>query len=236
MEQLTREFCAENLELVPEALQAGANRIELCDNLAVGGTSPSYGVIRAAVGIAREHGAGVMAMCRPRGADFFYRGPEREALVDDVRCARSLGVTGVVFGCLRAGGHGCAVLDDELVRRLVGEAKDEVGEGIARGTKPVHVTFHMAFDELSGANQLDAIDMLAGLGVERILTHGGPSGTAIEQNLAHLADLVAYAAGRVVIMPGGGVTWQNAQDVADRLGVTEVHGTKVVRLPLCYDS
>ena len=69
---LLREFCAENVERVPAAIAAGAGRIELCDNLAVGGTSPSYGVIRAAVAIARQTGAAVMAMARPRGGNFVY--------------------------------------------------------------------------------------------------------------------------------------------------------------------
>ena len=67
---LTREFCAENMELVPAAVAAGAARIELCDNLAVGGTTPSYGVIRAAVAFARDHGVDVMCMVRPRGGSF----------------------------------------------------------------------------------------------------------------------------------------------------------------------
>lgn len=98
---LIREFCAENMTLVPSAVRAGARRIELCDNLAVGGTSPSYGVLRAAVSFAHEHGVGVMAMCRPRGGDFVYDERERAMLCDDIRCARALGATGVVFGCLQ---------------------------------------------------------------------------------------------------------------------------------------
>ena len=69
---LLREFCAENMERVPAAVAAGAGRIELCDNLAVGGTSPSVGVVRAAVAFAREHNVAVMAMARPRGGDFVY--------------------------------------------------------------------------------------------------------------------------------------------------------------------
>ena len=229
MVDLLKEFCAEGMELVPAAVRAGARRIELCDNLAVGGTSPSYGVIRHAVDFAREHDVDVMAMCRPRGGDFVYRGREREALVDDVRCARSLGATGLVFGCLGISEDGKVGLDQELVCRLVEEAKGQ-GRGIAAGSAPVQITFHMAFDVLDKEAQLVAIDTLAELGVDRILTHGGPLGTSIEQNYERLAELVACANGRLAILPGGGITWKNAQEVAAALGVCEVHGTKVVQL------
>jgi len=226
---LLREFCAENMTLVPAAVAAGAQRVELCDNLAVGGTSPSYGVIRSAVCFARSHDVTVMAMCRPRGGNFFYNDDERTMLLDDIRCARGLGVSGVVFGCVRPAADGNSVLDKELVRVLVDAAKG-TGVGSAAGASPVQVTFHMAFDELDGERQTEAIDELAALGVERILTHGGPATEPIMQNLDHLAKLVSYAQGRITILPGGGVTWENAEAIADALGVGEVHGTKVVRI------
>ena len=227
---LIREFCAENMTLVPAAIRAGAQRIELCDNLAVGGTSPSYGVLRAAVFYARERHVGVMAMCRPRGGDFVYNERERTMLCDDIRCARTVGATGVVFGCVRpSDSDGRPILDLELTKRLVEEAKG-LGREDAYGTPAVRVTFHMAFDELGERDCLAAIDELARLGVERILTHGGRAGTPIEQNLDRLAELVSYAAGRITILPGGGITWKNAEAVTAKLGVNEVHGTKVVRL------
>ena len=210
---LTREFCAENMELVPAAVAAGAARIELCDNLAVGGTTPSYGVIRAAVALAAEKGAGVMCMIRPRGGDFEYTPDEAAMMRDDLVMAKRLGVTGVVFGCLR-NGH----LDRTLTSELV-----ELADG-------VDVTFHMAFDALPADEQLDAIDWLAGQGVSRILTHGGPADTPIEDNLGRLRAYVDRAAGRVTILPGGGITWENAERIASGVGVCEVHGTKIVRL------
>ena len=229
---LLREFCAENMERVPAAIAAGAGRVELCDNLAVGGTSPSYGVIRAAVAIARQTGAAVMAMARPRGGNFVYSADEEQMMLDDVAMARSLGVTGVVFGCLAADpATGELVVDRAMTERLVtaahGALADEAGEPIA----PVAVTFHMAFDELAEKNQLAAIDFLAGLGVERILTHGGTAGTPIADNLNHLRRLIDHAAGRIIILPGGGITHENAEAVAEALGVHEVHGTKIVKLP-----
>ena len=210
---LTREFCAENMELVPAAVAAGAARVELCDNLSVGGTTPSYGVIRAAVALAGERGVGVMCMIRPRGGDFEYTPDEAVMMRDDLAMAKRLGVTGVVFGCLRDG-H----LDRALTSELV-----ELADG-------VDVTLHMAFDALPADEQLGAIDWLAGQGVSRILTHGGPAGTPIEDNLGRLRAYVDRAAGRVTILPGGGITWENAERIASELGVCEVHGTKIVRL------
>lgn len=210
---LTREFCAENMELAPAAVAAGAARVELCDNLSVGGTTPSYGVIRAAVALAGERGVGVMCMIRPRGGDFEYTPDEAAMMRDDLAMAKRLGVTGVVFGCLRDG-H----LDRALTSELV-----ELADG-------VDVTFHMAFDALPADEQLGAIDWLAGQGVSRILTHGGPAGTPIEDNLGRLRAYVDRAAGRVTILPGGGITWENAERIASELGVCEVHGTKIVRI------
>lgn len=210
---LTREFCAENMGLVPAAVAAGAARVELCDNLSVGGTTPSYGVIRAAVALAGERGVGVICMIRPRGGGFEYTPDEAVMMRDDLAMAKRLGVTGVVFGCLRDG-H----LDRALTSELV-----ELADG-------VDVTFHMAFDALPADEQLGAIDWLAGQGVSRILTHGGPAGTPIEDNLGRLRAYVDRAAGRVTILPGGGITWENAERIASELGVCEVHGTKIVRL------
>lgn len=226
---LVREFCAENMTLVPAAVAAGARRIELCDNLAVGGTSPSYGVLRAAVAFARERNVDIMAMCRPRGGSFAYDETERSMLADDVRCARTLGVTGAVFGCVCPADDGRPVIDAELTRILVEEAKGP-GKGIATGGPPLELTFHMAFDELDLRRQLEALDLLASLGVERVLSHGGPLSTPIADNLERLERLIGHAAGRIAIMPGGGVTWQNAQEIADALGVSQVHGSRIVNL------
>ena len=177
---LLKEFCAENVEHVPAAVAAGAGRIELCDNLAVGGTSPSYGVIRAAVDFASAHDVDVMAMARPRGGNFVYTPEEEQMMLDDVAMARSPGRLGRgvrLPGCRprnrRAGNR---PRHDQAPRR--GRAWSVLGaDGTEQDIPPVWVTFHMAFDELSEPRQLEAIDYLAELGVERILTHGGAAGT-----------------------------------------------------------
>ncbi len=221
--RLLKEFCAENAEHVASAIKAGAQRIELCDNLAVGGTSPSYGVIRAAVELAHERGANVMAMVRPRGGNFVYTLREAQMMFDDIEIARKLGADGVVFGCLRASEPaGTMHVDRELTARLADAAQS--------GPSPAWATFHMAFDELDTDAQLEAIDFLASLGVQRILTHGGAAGTPIENNLKHLKALVAHSAGRITILPGGGITYKNAEKIAAAIGVTEVHGTRIVHM------
>lgn len=214
-EELVREFCAENFELVPAAVAAGASRIELCDNLAVGGTTPSAGVVRETVEFCHAHGVEVMCMVRPRGGSFEYDVTEARIMSFDLKAAAAAGVDGVVVGCLR-GGH----LDRLLAKSLVDMAK----------RTELQVTFHMAFDALPEADRLPAIDYLARLGVDRILTHGGAAGTPIEDNLPALRRYVEHAAGRLAILPGGGISWENAEEVARALGVCEVHGTRIVRL------
>ncbi len=220
------EFCAENFERVPAAIEAGAGRIELCDNLAVGGTTPSAGVISAAVNYAHEHDARVMCMIRPRGGDFQYSLDELRMMEMDLGLAVSAGVDGLVFGCCKRCAGGWA-LDELTLGALVmaaGCAAEECGR------ESVDITFHMAFDQLSPEAQVDAIDTLVECGVTRILTHGGAAGTPIGDSLGHLSRLVEYAGGRVTILPGGGITVANRDAVAAALGVSELHGTKIVPL------
>ena len=222
VQPLLREFCAENVELVPAALAAGARRIELCDNLAVGGTTPSLGVIRAAVALAHANNAKVMCMIRPRGGSFVYTPEEAAIMRDDLLAAKREGVDGVVFGCLTADGQLDQVLVAELAS-LAHEPSPEAPCGLA-------VTFHMAFDSLADKDQLAAIDWLASQGIERILTHGGPAGAPIEDNIGRLKVLIEHAANRLTILPGGGITWENAEAMAAALSVYELHGTNIVRL------
>lgn len=212
--RMLREFCAENLAGVAEALQAGARRVELCDDLSVGGVSPSREIIRQAVGLVHELGGLVMVMVRPRGGDFAYDDGELAVMEQTIRDARELGADGVVFGCVRNG-----ELDLEPLRRLVA------------GTEGLDLTFHMAFDELASDRQGEALATLAHMGFSRVLTHGGPLSQPIDACIPHLRELVRAAHGEIVIMPGGGVTWENAEAICDDLGVDEAHGTRIVRLP-----
>ena len=222
------EYCAENFTNIEAALRAGADRIELCDNLAQGGTTPSTDVIEQAVRIVREHeGAELRVIIRPCRGNFDYSKAEMRAMETDIRYAGANGVDGVVLGCLKRRSKGKGFeLDLDATGRLVKVAQ---GVGEMRG-RELGITFHMAFDALDEAEQLTAIDALAELGVDHILTHGGPANTPIEDNYEHLRALIAHAGDRLTILPGGGITAKNAEQVACALGVDELHGTKIVVL------
>ena len=206
------EFCAENVTLLEKAMQAGARRIELCDNLAVGGTTPSYGVTKAAVELAANYDTTIMTMIRPRGGDFDYNDLEIDIMLEDIRLAAQAGSQGVVFGVLTADKK----LDKPNLEKLIAASKG------------MEIVFHMAFDELSDEDQLEAIDWLSQAGVTRILTRAGVSGDSLEKRFAHYHRILEHAKGKIEILPGGGIDLDNRQTFIDQLGVTQLHGTKVV--------
>ena len=206
------EFCAENVTLLEKAMQAGARRIELCDNLAVGGTTPSYGVTKAAVELAADYDTTIMTMIRPRGGDFVYNDLEIAIMLEDIRLTAQAGSQGVVFGALTADKK----LDKANLEKLIAASKG------------MEIVFHMAFDELSDQDQLEAIDWLSQAGVTRILTRAGVSGDSLEKRFAHYHRILEHAAGKIEILPGGGIDMDNRQTFIDELGVTQLHGTKVV--------
>ena len=206
------EFCAENVTLLEKAMQAGARRIELCDNLAVGGTTPSYGVTKAAVELAANYDTTIMTMIRPRGGDFVYNDMEIAIMLEDIRLTAQAGSQGVVFGALTADKK----LDKPNLEKLIAASKG------------MEIVFHMAFDELSDEDQLEAIDWLSQAGVTRILTRAGVSGDSLEKRFAHYHRILEHAKGKIEILPGGGIDLDNRQTFIDQLGVTQLHGTKVV--------
>ena len=206
------EFCAENVTLLEKAMQAGARRIELCDNLAVGGTTPSYGVTKAAVELAANYDTTIMTMIRPRGGDFVYNELEIAIMLEDIRLTAQAGSQGVVFGALTADKK----LDKPNLEKLIAASKG------------MEIVFHMAFDELSDEDQLEAIDWLSQAGVTRILTRAGVSGDSLEKRFEHYHRILEHAKGKIEILPGGGIDLDNRQTFIDQLGVTQLHGTKVV--------
>ena len=206
------EFCAENVTLLEKAMQAGARRIELCDNLAVGGTTPSYGVTKAAVELAANYDTTIMTMIRPRGGDFVYNELEIAIMLEDIRMTAQAGSQGVVFGALTAEKK----LDKPNLEKLIAASKG------------MEIVFHMAFDELSDEDQLEAIDWLSQAGVTRILTRAGVSGDSLDKRFAHYHRILEHAKGKIEILPGGGIDLDNRQTFINQLGVTQLHGTKVV--------
>ena len=192
------EFCAENVTLLEKAMQAGARRIELCDNLAVGGTTPSYGVTKAAVELAANYDTTIMTMIRPRGGDFVYNDLEIAIMLEDIRLTAD------------------KKLDKPNLEKLIAASKG------------MEIVFHMAFDELSDEDQPEAIDWLSQAGVTRILTRAGVSGDSLEKRFVHYHRILEYAKGKIEILPGGGIDLENRQTFIDQVGVTQLHGTKVV--------
>lgn len=206
------EFCAENVTMLEKAMEAGARRIELCDNLAVGGTTPSYGVTKAAVELAANYDTTIMTMIRPRGGDFVYNDLEIAIMLEDIRLTAQAGSQGVVFGALTA--------DKKLNKANL--------EKLIAASKGMEIVFHMAFDELGDEDQLEAIDWLSQAGVTRILTRAGVSGDSLEKRFNHYHRILEHASGKIEILPGGGIDLDNRQTFIDQLGVTQLHGTKVV--------
>ena len=194
------EAAVETIEEALAAKRAGADRIELCANLGVGGTTPSAGLIASVV---QQVGHPVFVMIRPRGGDFVYAADEIDAMIEDIDRARPLGIAGIVTGALRSDGS----IDVESMRLLMSPAAG------------LPVTFHRAFDVV--ANRTEAIEQVIGLGASRVLTSGGAA-TALEGAVA-IAMLVDQAGERVSIVAGGKIREQNARDVIARTGVREVH-------------
>lgn len=209
---LIREFCAENFTDIPRAVAAGAERIELCDNLAVGGTTPSYGVIKETADYLKDTKTTFASMIRPRGGNFVYNSIELRIMESDILKAVEAGTSELVFG---------ALTDDNSLDL-------EALETLMIASQGLPVTFHMAFDEIPTDLQKSALDELVTLGFDKILMHGDSLDKLV--NTSKIAELVSYAAGRIQILAGGGVTSANAETVSAETGSSYVHGTKIVTL------
>ncbi|TWI96755.1 copper homeostasis protein [Mucilaginibacter frigoritolerans] len=203
------EVCANSITSALAAQDGGAARVELCENLYEGGTTPSYGEILQARKLLHIK---LYVLIRPRGGDFLYTDLEFEVMLADVRHCIEAGCDGIVIGMLNADG----TVDKPRCAELVNLAKQwRVG-----------VTFHRAFDMC--ADMYQALEDIIELGCERILTSGGKS-TAME-GVNTIAHLVEKAAGRIQIMPGSGVAEKNVSDLVKFTGVTEVHSSARVRV------
>lgn len=188
------------------AVQGGADRIELCAALDVGGLTPSAGLMRAAAGC----GVPVMAMIRPRPGGFVYDNNELAVMLADIEMARQAGLTGVVFGALTPD----LALDLPKMRALCAAAAG------------MQITLHRAFDMVPDWRR--ALDQAVALGVHRILTSGGAA--SAPAGAARLAEILAHAAGRIRILPGAGISAQTVGPLL-ALGVTEVHASCAAPLP-----
>lgn len=184
------------------AEQGGAQRVELCDYLASGGTTPSAGMIAV---VRNSISIGLHVLIRPRRGDFLYTAAEFEIMKRDVEVCQSLGVDGVVIGALTRDGGIDMAGTQELIE--------------AAGS--MNVTFHRAFDLV--ADPLKALEDLLQLKVQRLLTSGQQE-TAL-QGAELIRELNERAAGRLIIMPGGGVNPANVRELIARTGASEVHAS-----------
>ncbi|MDA0329687.1 MAG: copper homeostasis protein CutC [Gemmatimonadetes bacterium] len=202
------EVCCGSAHFAATAAEAGADRLELCDNLVEGGTTPSAGSIQL---VLERVAVPLMIMIRPRGGDFLYSEIEFEVMLRDITVVKELGVHGVVFGVLTEDGR----IDRERTSRLVDAAR------------PMAVTFHRAFDV--SRDPWESLDVLVGLGVDRILTSAQRA--SVFEDLPLLSRLVDMAGGGLTILPGGGIRADNVGQVLAVPGVREVHIGASRRVP-----
>ncbi|SHE37018.1 copper homeostasis protein CutC [Clostridium fallax] len=201
----TFEACVKNLKEALKAEKLGANRIELCDNLSEGGTTPSYGTIIMAK---QKLNIPIMVIVRPRGGDFLYSDVEFEIMKKEIELCKSLGIYGVVFGILNEDKN----IDVKRTKDLVDLAK------------PMQVTFNMAFDEVYDKEK--ALEQLIKIGVDRVLTKGGAASATDGKEI--IKNLIKKSNGKIIILPGGDITKNNYEAFGKYVGAEEFHGTKIV--------
>lgn len=201
------EICVDSLQSALSAQNGGADRIELCDNLIGGGTTPSLGMIE----LARKYLAiDINVMIRPRSGDFCYSPLEIEVMKKDIEIAKKYGVDGIVIGVLKPNGE----IDVNRMKELI------------ELSRPLTVTFHRAFDMTR--DPFESLEILIDLGVERILTSGKESKAVEGINL--IKELVKRAEDKIIIMPGAGINEENIREIINNTGVREVHLSAKKRL------
>lgn len=206
---ITIEVVIDSVQSAIAAQKGGASRVELCDNLFEGGTTPSAGCIE----ITRKYtNIGLFVMIRPRGGDFCYSDIEFEQMEKDIQVSKSLGANGVVFGILTPDGK----IDKPRTAKLAGLAY------------PMQVTFHRAFDMT--ADPMQALqDLIELKTVHRILT-SGQEATAFEGSEL-ISKLIRKAAGRIIVMPGAGVNERNISKIRSITGASEFHVSGRTKVP-----
>lgn len=199
---INMEVCANSLQSALAAQEGGAIRVELCDNLPEGGTTPSYAQIALAKKLLNIQ---VYPIIRPRGGDFLYSDLEFELMKEDIKVCRELKCEGVVIGILKADGS----VDKERCRELIALA----GE--------MSVTFHRAFDMSS--DLFKALEDVIELGCVRILSSGGESSAL--KGAVVLQKLISQARNRISIMPGAGIAVHNIEELIRLTGAKEFHAS-----------
>lgn len=196
------EICTATIHGVEAARRGGAHRVELCSSLETGGLTPSAGLMEAACGM---EGFKKHVLIRPRTGDFLYSKTEKAVMLADIRRARELGADGIVVGALTADGR----IDTNFMEVCRNEAPT------------LSFTFHRAFD--LAASPLMALEQIIACGFQRVLT-SGQAATA-EAGIPLLRQLTHQAAGRIIVMPGCGITPANVARIVRETGAHEVHAS-----------
>lgn len=202
---MVKEACVGSYSEAVSAEKRGADRVELCDNLDVGGTTPSYGTIKTTV---EKLKIPVFVMIRPRGGNFCYNKNEIEIMKKDIELCKNLGVKGIVLGVLTKNDE----IDYPLLKELIDLAA------------PMEVTFHKAIDDLE--NPVLEIKKLAEIGVKRILSSGTKAKALDGKDI--LNKMIAEANCDITVIVAGGVTTDNFDEVSKEIVSTEYHGKKIV--------
>ncbi|MCF2612271.1 MULTISPECIES: copper homeostasis protein CutC [Fusobacterium] len=202
---MVKEACVGSYSEAVSAEKRGADRVELCDNLDVGGTTPSYGTIKTTV---EKLKIPVFVMIRPRGGNFCYNKNEIEIMKKDIELCKALGVKGIVLGVLTKNDE----IDYPLLKELIDLAA------------PMEVTFHKAIDDLE--NPVLEIKKLAEIGVKRILSSGTKAKALDGKDI--LNKMIAEANDDITVIVAGGVTTDNFDKVSKEIVSTEYHGKKIV--------
>ncbi len=207
------EICVDTVESAIAAQEAGADRVELCDNLTEGGTTPGPGTIASA---RSNLTIAINVIIRPRGGDFLYTDLEYDIMRRDIEYCGELGIDGIVLGMLRSNGE----IDIERTARLIELAQ------------PMSATFHRAFDMCP--DPMKGLEDVINAGADRLLTSGQKDKAA--DGIELISELVKKAGNRIIIMPGSGINNSNISMIARTSGAGEFHTTarKIVESEMIY--
>jgi copper homeostasis protein len=211
------EIATSDFVTTTSAVEGGADRIELCANLAEGGTTPSYGLI---IKCKEKFSVPIFPIIRPRGGDFLYGKDEFGIMAKDIDLCKAVGCEGIVVGMLNIDGTIDMIRMGDLVEQAY----------------PMSVTFHRAFDRCK--DPFVALEELIEIGCERVLTSGQQ--LAAPDGVDLIAELNRIAGHRIIIMPGSGVRKENIKMLADKTGCVEFHsslkGKKRSRMEFLHPS
>ena len=202
MSKVVLEIAAFSIEAALNALAAGADRIEFCENPMEGGTTPSYGSLLLLSQLTKQP---VFPIIRPRGGDFLYTDREFQVMQNDLMACKQLGFKGAVIGLLKSDGH----IDTKRTAALVEAAGS------------MEISFHRAFDRCK--DPFDALEQLIDLGCKRILTSGQVPN--VGNAIPLIQSLIERANNRIVILPGSGVRADNIAKIVTATGAKEMHSS-----------